>query len=157
VQARIAHLNRDEEGKHREARRRLEERLWLWHDADATDYWETVEVEARDKHGKIHCDADGKPIMRKVNRPKRFDQLTLEQRKCIESISVTSSGKIYFKIYSAAWANEQLRKLHNIGPAVRGDDDVRRLSDAELIAQLAQQAEELGIQIDLSYRLGGDQ
>jgi hypothetical protein len=31
-----------------------------------TDYWETVEVEARDKHGKVLCDADGKPVMRKV-------------------------------------------------------------------------------------------
>jgi len=143
--------------KHREARKRLEERLWLWHDADVTDYWETVEVEARDKHGKVLCDADGKPVMRKVNRPKTFDQLTVEQRKCIESISVTNGGKIYFKIYSAAEANEQLRKLHNIGPAVRGDEDVRRLSDADLIAQLVQQADELGIQIDLSYRLGGDQ
>ena len=159
VQARIAYLSRDEEAKHRETRRRLEERLWLWHDADATDFWETVEVPMRDKHGKVLCGADGKPVMRKINQPKTFDQLTVEQRKCIESISVTNSGKIYFKIYSAAEANEQLRKLHNIGPAVRGDDDVRRLSDAELIAQLAQQAEELGIriQIDLSYRLGGDQ
>ena len=153
---RASPICRDEEAKHREARRRPEERFWLWHDADATDYWETVEVEARDKHGKILRDADGKPVMRKVNRPKTFDQLTVEQRKCIESISVTNSGKIYFKIYSAAEANEQLRKLHNIGPAVRGYDDMRRLSDAELIAQLAEQAEELGIQIDLSYRLGGE-
>ena len=157
MHARIAYLSRDEEAKHREARKRLEERLWLWHDADATDYWETVEVEARDKHGKILRDADGKPVMRKVNRPKTFDQLTVEQRKCIESISVTNSGEIYFKIYSAAEANEQLRRLHNIGPAQRGDHDVRRLSDVELIARLAEQAEGLGIQIDLSYRLGGDQ
>jgi hypothetical protein len=150
-------LSRDEEAKHRAARKRLEERLWLWHDADATDFWETVEVPMRDKHGKILCDADGKPIMRKVDRPKTFDQLTIEQRKCIESISVTNSGKIYFKIYSAAEANEQLRRLHNIGLTQRGDDDVRRLSDTELVAQLAEQAEELGIHIDLSYRLRRDQ
>ena len=29
--------------------------------------------------------------------------------------------------------------------------DITKLSDAELIAQLAQQAKELGIEIDLSY------
>jgi hypothetical protein len=40
------------------------------------------------------------------------------------------------------------------GPAANG---VQRLSDAELITQLANQAKELGIEIDLSYRLGGEQ
>jgi hypothetical protein len=33
------------------------------------------------------------------------------------------------------------------------DNGVQRLSDAELITQLANQAKELGIEIDLSYRL----
>jgi hypothetical protein len=157
VQARIAYLSRDEEAKHREARRRLEERLWLYHDGNVADYWMTVEVEMHDKKGNVVHDADGKPVMRKINRPKLFAELTDEQKTRIESVALNDAGIAVPRLYSAAWANEQLRKLHNIGPTTRGDDDVRRLSDAELIAQLVQQAEELGIQIDLSYRLGGDQ
>ena len=41
----------------------------------------------------------------------------------------------------------------------KGPDDngVQKLSDAELITQLANQAKELGIEIDLSYILGGEQ
>jgi hypothetical protein len=48
VQARIACLSRDEEAKHREARKRLEERLWLYHDANIADFVETTEVEKRE-------------------------------------------------------------------------------------------------------------
>ena len=33
-----------------------------------------------------------------------------------------------------------------------GRQDVSRLSDAELVAQLADQAKQLGIEIDLNYR-----
>jgi hypothetical protein len=39
----------------------------------------------------------------------------------------------------------------NIGAKDREQTDVSRLSDAELIQQLADQAKELGIEIDLNY------
>jgi len=47
-------------------------------------------------------------------------------------------------------ASQELRKMLNIG---RSDErsDVSRLSDAELIQQLADTAKELGIDIDLNY------
>jgi hypothetical protein len=53
---------------------------------------------------------------------------------------------------------QELRKLLGIGvvTGAGGDGEVVRLSDAELIAQLSNQARELGIEIDLSYRLGGE-
>ena len=35
-----------------------------------------------------------------------------------------------------------------------GDGELSRLSDAELVAELARQAKELGVEIDLSYRIG---
>jgi hypothetical protein len=44
-----------------------------------------------------------------------------------------------------------------MGAQASEDNGVQRLSDAELITQLADQAKELGIEIDLSYRLGRDQ
>jgi hypothetical protein len=50
-----------------------------------------------------------------------------------------------------------LRKFHALGAQASEDNGVQRLSDAELITQLANQAKELGIEIDLSYRLRGEQ
>jgi hypothetical protein len=47
-------------------------------------------------------------------------------------------------------ANAELRKLHNFGSQERAPD-ITKLSDAELIQQLADQAKELGIEIDLNY------
>jgi hypothetical protein len=57
------------------------------------------------------------------------------------------------QLYSKLQANQELREMLNIGgrreqPA----DDVSRLSDAELVQQLADQAKELGIEIDVNYR-----
>jgi hypothetical protein len=49
-------------------------------------------------------------------------------------------------------ANAELRKLLNIGRTDDGpESDILRLSDAELIAQVADQAKQLGIKIDLNY------
>jgi hypothetical protein len=53
----------------------------------------------------------------------------------------------------ASWANAKLRKTLNIGGQKEGEQtDLSRLSGAELIQQLADQAKELGIEIDLNYR-----
>ena len=50
-------------------------------------------------------------------------------------------------------ASQELRKMLNIGGQKdRPETDVSRLSDAELIQQLTDQAKQLGIEIDLSYR-----
>jgi len=47
----------------------------------------------------------------------------------------------------------ELRKMLNIGGQKEGEQtDLSRLSDAELIQRLADQAKELGIEIDLNYR-----
>jgi hypothetical protein len=52
-------------------------------------------------------------------------------------------------------ANAELRKLLGIGATTRDDGDLARLTDQELVAQLANQARELGIEVDLTYRFGG--
>ena len=44
-----------------------------------------------------------------------------------------------------------------IAERLSGVKGLQRLSDSELITQLANQAKELGIEIDLSYILGGEQ
>lgn len=154
---RIAHLCRTEREPILQAKRaRLEERLWLYHDGNAADYWETIEVEVRDKKGCLVVDDKGNAKKRKLTRMRDLSELSIEQQLRIESITVNEAGIAVPKLYSAAWANEQLRKFHNMGAQSREDHDAGRLSDAELITQLAQQAKELGIEIDLSYRLGGE-
>jgi hypothetical protein len=60
------------------------------------------------------------------------------------------------KLYSKAQANAELRKMLNIGRTEdRPENDVSRLSDAELIQQLADTAKELGIAINLNYEQAG--
>jgi hypothetical protein len=157
ISARIAYLSRDRDALIGEKRKRLEERLWLYHDGNVADYWETVDVEVRDKKGNVVMGADGKPKTRKITRMKDIWQLTPEQRVRIESIHVNEAGIASPKLHSASWANSELRKFHSMGAQASEDNGVQRLSDAELITQLANQAKELGIEIDLSYRLGGEQ
>ena len=63
---------------------------------------------------------------------------------------VDSKGRLIPKLYSKLQANKELRAMLNIS-AKQSAPDVTQLSDAELIAQLARQAKELGIEIDLNY------
>jgi hypothetical protein len=72
--------------------------------------------------------------------------------KLIEDITIDSKGRLIPKLYSKMWANAELRKMLNIGgQKEREQTDLSRLSDAELIQRLAEQAKELGVEIDLSY------
>jgi hypothetical protein len=153
--ARIAWLTRDEENILREKRREIEGFLWAVHNSDIGDLWETVEVEKTDKKGNVLRDGKGEPIMVKRQHMRMLSDLSPEVRRTIESISVDEKGRLVAKTYSKIAANAELRKFLNMGQSSREDGDIGRLSDAELIAQLAQQAKDLGIEIDLSYRLGG--
>jgi hypothetical protein len=136
VRERIEYLSHQEEELIAEKRRRIEEMLWAIHEADIGDYFETHEI-------------DGKTI----ERPKRLTDLPPEVRKAIEHVQVDARGNAVPQLYSKLQANAELRKMLNIGgQKERLETDVSRLSDAELIQQLANQAKELGIEIDLNYR-----
>ena len=78
--------------------------------------------------------------------------MPLEARKLIEDVTIDRNGNVIPKLYSKAQANADLRKLLNIGRTEdRPENDVARLSDAELIQQLSDQAKQLGIEIKLDY------
>jgi hypothetical protein len=53
----------------------------------------------------------------------------------------------------ASWLRaRELRKMLNIGGQTdRPETDVSRLSDAELVQQLSEQAKQLGVNINLNY------
>jgi hypothetical protein len=133
VRDRIAFLVRQEEEILAEKRKRIEETLWAIHEANIGDYFETHEI-------------DGKTI----ERPKRLADLPREIRKNIEKIALDSRGRAVPQLYSKLAANQELRKILNIGRTA-DRSDVSRLSDAELIAQLSNTAKELGIKINLNY------
>ena len=105
------------------------------HEADIGDYFETHEI-------------DGKTI----ERPKRLADLPEEIRKNIEKITIDGRGRAVPQLYSKLAASQELRKMLNIGGQQdRPETNVSRLSDAELVQQLADQAKQLGVEIDLSY------
>jgi len=86
----------------------------------------------------------------KKQRPRLLSDLPPDLRKAIEHVQVDARGNVVPQLYSKLQANAELRKMLNIG---RNDErnDVSRLSDAELIAQLSDAAKELGIEINLNY------
>jgi Terminase small subunit len=152
IQDRIAYLIRQEEDLIEEKRRRIEEALWAVHEADIGDFFETVEVARSDKDGKAETDEAGKMLTVRKQRPKLLSDLPPDLRKAIEHVQVDAKGNVVPQLYSKLQANQELRKMLNIGgQKEREQADVSKLSDAELIQQLADQAKELGIEIDLNY------
>src|SRR5271169_105108 len=133
VRERIEYLSHQDEELIAEKRRRIEETLWSMHEADIGDYFETHEI-------------DGKTI----ERPKRFADLPTEIRRNIEKVTIDGKGRAVPQLYSKLAASQELRKMLSIG---RTDDrnDLSRLSDAELIAQLSDTAKQLGVDINLNY------
>jgi hypothetical protein len=155
IQDRVAYLSRQEEEILQAKRRRIEEFLWSVHEANLADLWETVEVEKRDKKGNVVYGDDGKtPIMVKRQQPRPLSELPDDVQRVVETCQVDEHGRVIPKPYSKMQANQELRKLLNIGAAMRDDGELARLSDAELVAELSRQAKELGVEIDLSYRFG---
>jgi hypothetical protein len=152
VRARIEYLSHQAEELIAEKRRRIEEALWSMHEADIGNFFETVEVAKNDKDGKLATDEAGKMLTIKKQRPRLLSDLPPELRKVIERVQIDARGNVVPQLYSKAQASADLRKMLNIGRTEdRPESDVARLSDAELIQQLADQAKQLGVEIKLDY------
>jgi hypothetical protein len=83
-------------------------------------------------------------------RPRLISDLAPEVAQLIEDVTFDSKGRLIPRLYSKLQASKELRAMLNIGRPER-ESDLSRLSDAELIQQLADQAKELGVEIDLNY------
>jgi hypothetical protein len=152
VRERIEYLARQAQERVIEKRVALEEQLWAIHEADIGDFFETYEVAKTNRDGKLETDQESKMFTVRKQRAKLINDLPRESRKLIEDVTVDRHGNFIPKLYSKSEANRELHKFHNIGSQTdRPESDVSRLSDAELIQQLADQAKELGIEIDLNY------
>lgn len=156
VADRIAFLSRQDEEILRAKRARIEEFLWVVHESNTADLWETVEVERTDKDGKPILDENGIPLKKTIQRAKMLSELPPDVQRIVETCEIDKQGRVVPKPYSKMTANQELRKLLNIGVVSREDGEFGRMSDAELIAELSRQAKELGVEIDLSYRIAGE-
>jgi len=159
IRDRIAYLIRQEEDLIEEKRRRIEEQLWAIRGANIQDFFTTEDdlkpTETSSNPAEIANNPDQQkvavsPRARVVPRP--LTELDPETAKLIEDVTIDSKGRAVPKLYSKTWANAELRKMLNIGgQKEREQTELSRLSDAELIQRLADQAKELGIEIDLNY------
>jgi hypothetical protein len=152
VRERIEYLARQAQERIAGKRAALEEQSWAVLEADIGDFWETYEAAKTSKDGELETDQEGKMLTVRKQRAKLINDLSPEFRKLIEDVTVDRNGNVIPKLYSKAQANRDLREMLNIGGRnEQAADDVSKLSDAELIQQLADQAKELGIEIDLNY------
>jgi hypothetical protein len=150
VAARIAWLSRDEEENIRCKRQRLEQFLWDGLLADRADFYETLEIPITDRDGNAVLKRNGQPYTKIVTQPKPLEKLTDQQRQLIEVITYTESGKPNLKIVSKEYCHKELRKMigGDAQPEVK-PNDFSQYSDAELLAELAQLANELRIKTTL--------
>ena len=152
VRERIEYLARQAQERIAEKRAALEEQSWAVLEADIGDFWETYEAAKTSKDGELETDQEGKMLTVRKQRAKLINDLPPEFRKLIEDVTVDRNSNVIPKLYSKAQANRDLREMLNIGGRKEQEaDDISKLSDAELIQQLADQAKELGIEIDLNF------
>jgi hypothetical protein len=158
VADRIAYLMRQDADQLVAKRQRLEENLWQLHEADIGDLFEHAEMPRRNRNGEPILDKHGQPVMRKAWRVRDLDSLPPELRQAIETITLDSDGNLTTaKLVSKIQANQELRKLLGLDrQQPPSQSDLTRLTDAELVAELSRQANELGVHIDLSYKFGED-
>ena len=150
VRERIEYLSHQEEELIAEKRRRIEERLWAIHEANIQDLFEVAERAKTNKDGNIKTDENGRMLTVREERPRLISDLAPEVAQLIEDVTVGGRGRLIPRFYSKLQASQELRKMLNIGKPADASD-VSRLSDAELIAQLADQAKQLGVEINLNY------
>jgi hypothetical protein len=150
VRERIEYLSHQGEELIVEKRRKLEEQLWGMHEASIKDFFEQYAEPVTDKSGNPVTDEKGAPLARVRERPRLLTELPPDLAAMVEDVTIDRKGRAVPKLYSKLQASKELRAMLDIG---RPSDktDVSRLSDAELVAQLADQAKQLGIQIDLNY------
>ncbi len=129
ISQRIQYLTKDETETVRLKRQRIEEKLWSIHEADIGDYFETSPTGEE--------------------KPKRLADLDPAIRRNIQKVIIDAKGRVFPQLHDAMVASKELRAMLAIG---RSADAGPQLSDAELVAQLADQAKQLGVEIDLNFR-----
>lgn len=161
VADRIAYFSRQDEEILKAKRAELESFWWGVKRADYADYFETIvepilEPEIGDDGKRTGKTVDTGRVHR-YERLRSFSELTPEQRLRIESLKWTEKGRPILSVYSKTDAHDRLAKMLGIGPQVRepGDGEFSRLDDASLFAEIAREAKDLGVDVELTFRANG--
>ena len=152
IKQRIAFLTKQEESLISEKRKALEAKLLAIHEVNLQDFFEQYDEPITDKQGYQVIDEMGRLKRRKRERPRLLTELPPELAAMIEDVMIDGKGRAIPKLYSKLQASKELRAMLNMGRPEERTTDLSRLSDAELVAQLKAQAQELGVEIDLNYR-----
>jgi hypothetical protein len=113
--------------------------------ANVQDYFEQYDEPVTDKSG------NPAPQARVRERPRLLTDLPPELAALVEDVTIDRKGRAVPKLYSKMQASKELRAMLDIGrPSDKAD--LSKMSDGELVAQLSDQAKQLGIEIDLNYR-----
>ena len=150
VRERIEYLTKQAEERIAEKRARIEERVWAIHQANIKDFFETYETAKTNKNGNLEPDEKGQICTERKERPRLISDLPDDIAELVEDVTIDSKGRAIPKLYSKLQASKELRAMLNIGKPADASD-VSRLSDAELIQQLSDQAKQLGVEINLNY------
>src|SRR6516162_1303883 len=136
VKDRIAFLSRQAEELIAVKRERIEAQLWAIAEGNIADFFEPYDAVKRDHTGQAEHTDEGALSTETRMRPKLLTDLSPEQAKLIEEVRPDGRGRLIPRLYNKHQANAELRKMLNIS-AKSEAPDVTKLSDAELIAQLA--------------------
>ncbi len=148
VNQRIQYLTKDAVALVSDKRKRLEESLWAMHEANIKDFFEGYDEVTNIKDGNNNSEIIVETTPKE--RPRRLVDLPDEIAALVEDVTIDSKGRVIPKLYSKLAASKELRAMLNIGKPTEASE-VSRLSDAELVAQLSDQAKQLGVEINLSY------
>src|SRR6516225_7950748 len=152
IRDRIAYLTRQAEELIAEKRQCIEERLWAIHEANIQDFFTTENDLDSTEASSNPAEKTNNPDQQKVacSSADANGAGSRKTAKRIEDVTVDRRGRLIPRLYSKMAASKELRSMLNL--SARADAaDVTRLSDQEPLQTLAQQARELGIEIDLNY------
>jgi hypothetical protein len=116
-----------------------------------------LEIPITDRNGNAALKCNGEPYTKTVTQLKPLEKLTEQQRRLIESITYTESGKPNLKLVSKEYCHKELRKMIG-GDAQPGQlgNDFSSYSDAELFAEIARLANELRVNMTLAIEPSKD-
>jgi hypothetical protein len=134
-----------------------EEFLWDGLLADRADFYETVETPITDRNGNPVLKRSVEPHTKIVTQLKPLEKLPDQQRRLIEAITYTESGKPNLKLVSKEYCHRELRKmLGGDAEAAQRTNDFSEYSDTELIAEISRLANELQLNMTLTMEPSKD-
>jgi len=111
-----------------------------------------------DRNGVPIVDRNGLPKTKTVTQLKPLEKLSATERRMIETITYTESGKPNIKLVSKEYAHRELRKMigGDAEPDQQRANELSGYSDAELMAEIGRLANDLQVNVTLTIEPSKD-